>query len=333
MIVNIFIKAFLWSIFNCAGILLLIMIFTSGAFSQDLLLLEKKYSEQTIYLVKQKQNLDSLQAVLTDRVNLIDSEKKKTKPNNDKIVDLMSKSATLTNQINTLQVKLKKEENELEETKKQLSNYYSKLIDSLKAIQRSAGASKSNELSAQILFLTEKKLLVSPRVSNLSFNPEHIMKIDLNSIYDPTERKIYYEYLESALDEVDEQISQVTIRSAELKQIAQLKKKVERFVEETDFEGNVRFFNYRSSSDRGELGTFTPLDGTETDNILLSQFASYSNLLNQLDIPGYINIQSKPGNMKNFKLSLNEYSSLLKEIKNYLQEYRLVLLNKLQTAR
>jgi len=324
---------------NLIGINILFILFglffgaADGVHSQDLVSLEKRFSDQVNFVNRQKQIIDSLQIILTERAKLIDTEKKKALPNNDKIIELMSKSATLTNQINNLQIKLKKDENELESTKKQLSLIYSELIDSLKLIQKSANLSRSHDLNNQILFLTEKKLLVSPRVSNLSFNPEYIIRIDLNTISDPTQRKIHSEYLENALDEVNEQIQQVTIRSDELKQIVQLQKKVERFVEEADFEGSVKFFNYRSGTNRNALAGFIPIDKTEMDYVLLSQFSSYSSMLDQLNMPGYINIKSKWGEGKTTKLSLGEYASLLKELRNYLQEYRLVLNSKLQSAK
>lgn len=310
----------LWNIFLSAAM---------EVHSQDLNSLELRYSILNNSLTKQKQTLDSLKTILNERVKLIDNEKNKSNPDNDKIIELMSKSVILTNQINNLQFKVNKEEIEFESSKKQLSRIYSAIIDSIKLLQATAKNSQKDELTAQVLFLTEKKLLASPKVATLTFNPEQVIKIDLKATSDPNQRKIYAEYLQSALKEVDNQIQQITERSEELKQITQLQKKAARFIEETDFDGNVRFFNYRTNIDRSPLGNILATEYSDSENILFSQFSSYSSMLDQLKLYGTSSYKSKWNDEQKTKLSLNEYLSLLNELKKNLQEYKLVLYNKL----
>ncbi len=103
-------------------------------------------------------------------------------------------------------------------------------------------------LDNEILFYTEKRLLVSPQIEMLSFNPKKILEIDLGKAKNNVERASLNEYLFSALTEVSAVLSDVTKQSKEANDALTLQKKTSKFLAETEFDRDFRLGNISRSS-------------------------------------------------------------------------------------
>lgn len=282
--------------------------------------------------------LDSLQKVLEYRAKQIDNEKQKN--NKDKVINLMANSVTLSNKVESQQKKVQNITKDIESVKKRLYGKYSVIIDSLKTSQADGSFKGSKkDIDDRILDYTERRLLVSPKINSLSFNPSKLLEININSIKDPSEKNIYREYLSSALSEINNQISSVDKSYDEVRQIIYLQKKAGRFLEEAEFENELGHLHRSNSTanNAGESsinygGPRSSNDGIgivgEAKNSLSVQIASYSFLLNQLDYGKTSRWNNSSQNNKK-NLSLKEYQAMLKELKGRLVDYKSVLLNKM----
>lgn len=292
---------------------------------------EKRYEALKGNLVNEKHALDSLNQSLEERAELINEEKSKSKPDQDKIYKLMAGSVTVSKSVELLQNKIFQLEKTLEETRNKLDYHYTELIDSLNAIKQTA--SKTNDvrdIEDRILNNIEKRLLITPRIKQLSFIPEKILKIDLNKTKDTLQRNIYTEYLTSALKEVDSLLIQVNETSSEITQIIALHRKASNFLDEVEFENQIRpvgttSIRYTST----EVGIqLSDVKGSEFS----SQLQSYVSLNNQLNISRLHYLQTsseKFTKINNEQVNLKDYQELLKELKKRLSDYRTILSDKL----
>jgi hypothetical protein len=246
----------------------------------------------------------------------------------------MSGSATLSNKIESQQYKIQEIEKNLESVKKQLYNKYSIIIDSLKKSQTQVKPGKDIQiLNDKILNFTEKRLLVSPKINSLTFDPQKLIEIDLNTVNNPEEKNAYSNYLRNALSEINQQILNVENSYVEIQQIVYLQKKAGRFMEETEFDNDITPLHRQhiNSNDIKPSYTGDNPDGTVNEDVkaIESQAISYNLLLNQLSFSQSSKWTTKEITRKDF--SLKSYQSMLKELKNRLQDYKSVLLNKLDT--
>lgn len=299
--------------------------------------LENNYIMLNNSYYQEENKLDSLRKVLEYRAKQIDNEKQKN--NSDKVIDLMANSVNLTNKVEIQQKKVQTIASNLESVKKRLNSKYNVIIDSLKALQTSGSYKGSRkDINDKILDYTERKLIVSPKINSLSFNPGKLLEINTTSIKDPGEKNIYREYLNNALSEINNQISSVEKSSEEIGQIIYLQKKAGRFLEETEFDNEIGHLKRsRSSVEPGAAagypgGIKNSNDGVgvvnEAARSLSVQMESYGFLLNQLDNDRTSKwSNSRDGSNKN--LSFKEYQAMLKELKSRLLDYKSVLLNKM----
>jgi hypothetical protein len=275
--------------------------------------------------------LDSLQRILENKAGQITREKTKKDNNNDKIISLMSGSATLSNKIETQQYKVQEISKNLEYVKEKLYSQYTNIIDSLKKFQTRVKPGKDLKIiNDKILNFTEKRLLVSPKINSLTFDPQKLIEVNLNSIGSQNEKIMYSNYLKNALSEINQQLSNVENSFAEVQQIIYLQNKARRFLEETEFDNeitpmrrqNINAANTQETSyDNTAIGT--PKGAIELE----LQAQSYSLLLNQLNFDRSSKWNTKEVSRKDF--SLKAYQAMLKELKNKLQDYKSVLKNKL----
>ena len=292
-----------------------------------LLQLQNNYKAQTA-------SLDSLKNILNKSAKQIDSEKRKTNVDENKIKSLMAASVTISNQIDKKQNTIDKTGNELETIKKSLDKKYTSLIDSLARLENSKNFKGSNEeLRTQILKLTEKKVLVAPSIFSLSFNPEKIIEIDPSKAKNNEEKKIYKEYLSGALSEVDNQLQKITKLNKEVKQIKTLQEKTEKFLEQAEFSSDItsRSVTVTENKDSRDVA---PTLGTEEHLYSQPQIQSFSLLLKQLNInrevPAEENGSYSLDSLRT-NLSIDEYQELLNEIIDKLSDYKLILSHKLDT--
>jgi len=304
--------------------------------AQSLIQLEKKYEQLSNQYIKEKVIYDSLRNVFSSRTNEIDAEKKKANPDKDKIVDLMAGSITLSNRIEEQNKKINLLEKDIDNVKQQLHKQYSSLIDSLE-LKKKTDKKNDDVLDAEILNNTEKKLLVAPQIPILSFKPEKILKIDLGKTKSAEEKALYKEYLDNALNEVNTLLENVGKQSSEADQVFALQNKTKKFLEETELESRILIRSQQSTVRSEEtVPTFSnsPED-VATSNDLSRQVKNYHVILRQLDIEQLsrtnINWKVSFDEMER-NLSLKDYQKLLKEVKKRLQEFKLVLANKIGSA-
>ena len=305
----------------------------NSIFGQSLNELEKKFERLNTQLIKENKTLDSLKIIYTKKAEQIDSEKKKKNPDKENITTLMAGTVFISNKIEEQNKKVSYIEKDFENLKKQLHTLYSVKIDSLQKLKDS-GNENEEDLDKEILLLTEKNLLVAPKIPKLSFSPEKILKIDLNKAKDQKEKTIYKEYLNSALTEVNLLLGSVEVQISEVEQVVNLHTKTKKFLEEAELEGNMIVQNQENQS--ANLNAFPRFTDEGISNDFALNLKTYQLILSQLDIQQL----SKPD--LNLKISFDvadkninamEYEKLLKEVKQRLQEFKLVLANKIGSAK
>ena len=305
--------------------------------SQSISEMENNYSKLQSELNSDQSKLDSLKNILNLRAKKIDEEKSKPGFNKDAVTSMMAGSISLSNEIEALQKKIDNMQMENEKLKMQLNSRYTGIIDSLKSIGNADGISgeKKKEINNEVFLYAEKKLIVSPKVSLLSFYPDKIIGIDLSKINDESQRNIYKEYLQNALSEVNDRLKKVNENIAEVENIITLQRKTRRFLEETEFETNIP-----GQSNTGIITQTTQPDnytntlGVNVKAEFSSQVQQYSLLLSQLQQPlglqydqDISKIKMNGGSKK--QLTYQQYIKLLKDTKGSLQEYRLILQHKI----
>ncbi|MGE5805724.1 MAG: hypothetical protein ACM34O_05195 [Ignavibacteria bacterium] len=298
--------------------------------SQTLIELEKKYEQLGEEYIKENSAVDSLETLVLKRAALIDNEKKKDKPDEDKLVEIMSGSATLSNNLEKHQKNLNKLETGIEQVKQQLYKSYSLIIDSLESLK--ASGKENEKLNSEIFFYTEQRLMVSPKIPMLSFNPEKMLKIDLRKLKEPEEKNLFREYLDNALSEVDKLLVNVEAESNEIGQIADLEKRRKRFLEDTEFEGGMIPRSLTRGTGASENDQTASFEGRGNVSNNASNIKAYYSLLDQLNTK---NVQTpdltwnRSLNDAGKNMDLKDYEKLLKEVKLRLQELKLVLANKI----
>jgi len=307
--------------------------FSFNASPQSLDALEKRYDNLRSVVKKDNMILDSLKNILETRAKQIENEKQKLNPDNDKIVKLMAGSVSLSNLIDDYQEKLDANSKNLKQLSKMLEARYSAKIDSLQLLKKST-KENSEKLDSEILLYTEKRLLISPQVDLLSFNPQKILEIDLTKTKNSDEKASLKEYLSSALAEINAELSEVTKQAKEIDAALILQEKTSKFLAETEFD---RDFRPGKSSRSSTARTYESSILSVQDKLVIAdQINSYALLLDQLNIfDKSENINLQKFNFKSGKanLSLKDYSSLLKKLKQRLNDYKLILTNKIEQSK
>ena len=321
-------------------VLVLVLIVSRNTSPQSLADLEKNYFQLEKNLKKERVILDSLKVVLNEKANEIDTEKSKKDADKDKIVQLMSVSITVSNKYDAQQKKVAQLQSRYESAKRELDKKYTSIIDSLKVLQNS-GEYKGDmdELNSRILTYTETKLAIAPKISLLSFDPSKLLKVDPYKSRDSLEKAIYSEYLQDALSEVDYHLKNINEQHSEINQMLELEKKTEKFLKETEFQRGIR----TQSSGKSETNVgaapsdidnavFEGVKDRNNAENITEQFRSYTLLLNQLNLSvsdGLPVTDKLEWDAASERLSLKEYKNLLEELRKKLQEYKLVLGNKI----
>lgn len=316
-----------------------ILCFSIFVKAQNIAGVEANLSSLKNNLMRNSARLDSLKAVLDIRAKRINDEKKKPDPDKSLIVSLMSGSANLANEIESTQNTIALLEKNIEYAKEELNKIYSSKIDSLSALEKS-GAYKGNkeELKSLILFYTEKKLLVTPKIALLSFHPDKILGIDLKKTSSPEERKLYEEYIKSALSEVNDRLNNLSESLDETARIISLEKKTNKFLEETEFDYDITprsTTRQLQPANANQYGSVITEDASKVRASYEQNASEYGMLLSQLNFKP-VDPKIKwidPGKGKNSIGNLSEYNELLKEVKKRLQEYKLILTHKLNSVK
>ncbi len=313
--------------------------------SQNLDRLEKRYIDLQNSYNAEKLLFDSLQDRLNSRLREINSEKNQANPDKDKITSLMGNSVNLSNSVDEHRKNINKIESLIISVKTELNEKYSTIIDSLKNVQLKKKEDKE-EIENLILFYSAKRLEVIPGTNLLSFNPDKILELDLNKPKSSLDKKIYLEYLNNALHEVNVILASVSKESKEINQIIELERKANKFIQETELESGL------ASSKISQIEEQNPKTNTEvqyTDPItnagigvrektsnLNSNAQVYEHLLNQLNtIKSFSARQPLDETLVslNKDIDLYSYGKILKEVKSRLTEYKKLLEQKTGSSR
>ena len=295
--------------------------FVSHLYSQSADILENRYRALNQSIIKEQAALDSLNRLIENTAKDIEREKKAAEPDEKKLVRWMAHAVTISHQIKERQKSVSAIEAAVEEARLRLEKFYTQIIDSLKQIGNSKSYSGDREsLQNMILMWTGKRILISPVVSVLNFDPAKVREIDLKSTADPLERSLAEDYLKKALNEIDMRLGRLSATRQEYEELTDLRRRTADFVSESYEQGRL------STITRSQTVTKTVTDilgnpiGTEFTTI---QVKSVVGLIHQLST-GTAPISSKSG------MTQTEYIQLLKQAEKQLKSYRELVQKKLK---
>ena len=320
---------------SAAFLVIIILFYPVLTAAQSLTDLETKYQNLNYSLQTEISALDSLNKILIRRANLIDLEKRKKNADKNVIKTMMANAVIISNEINAQQKKVGKLESAFESIIRKLDTEYTTLIDSLQSLENSNEfKGNKNELRALKLALIEKKILVSPKIYSLSINPGKILKINSDELIDPEERKIFFEYLNMALSEVDNQLNRIKELNIEVKQIITLQQKTRKFLEDTEFDTDISSTNFTSNQTQLDTRASSLTEFQKSQQVSLLPVQTFTMLLKQLEIQQISGMQTRTRfdiDSLHTNLSIQDYQNLMIEIEKRLSDYRLLLVNKLGT--
>lgn len=328
---------------NILVILVSVLILIPGTFqhvnAQNVDKLESDLTKAKNELTAANTKLMLLKNRFSERTEMIDKAKKDGNKTEEEIIEIMASSVTISNDIKVQEKRVKTLEQKVGGIKNELNKRYTEIIDSLKIVKSNSGTEKGkNRIDNQIVFYTEKKLVVSPVMAALSLEPEKLIAIDPVLLNDPIQKRIVNEYLQGALKEVDSYMSMIEEENEEISEITMLQKKTQQFLEETEFGSDTKPMTVVSQTVRASSNTEVSFDGggkdeqyrSGTNPIVLPQLESYSKIMDQLSFIGHVSQKNWQTTLTSAKenLSLNEYKLFLDELEERLGEYKLILQNK-----
>ena len=320
---------------------LLVMLAIFGLFSlaraQDMYNLENDLFKKLITYHKLQFKADSLNEAIKSISRQLNELKKNKTENEETILTVLSTSVSTVNELKVIQKNQSAMNDEINLLRRKLYNIYEARIDSLTNINKS---NPSEIISQLILDLTDKKLLVQPKIGILSIDPLRLLNINITSS-SLLPKDMIREYFTNAIDEVNSHLEVINKSLDETEEIIKLREQTQNFLEESSFETETRPMNlfsttttetttpdgYTADGTRGSsleaLNAIknTTLLGADTFAAILKQLSSYDNAAQQNRFSRY--------NNTDVKISLEDYSKLLKETKLRLEEYRTVLLKRI----
>ena len=210
-------------------IFLLILLGFSFVYSQLVKTEEKQFFDLEEQYTKQLKTVDSLKMDLNHFLEELERLKIEQDNNKSKISSMMASALEKSNRIDAGEKQLDNLEKQLRQKRHQLYIMYSNKIDSLEKM------ANANEAS-QIKDLKNKRLYVSPLLTELSFDPNLVEKIKLSDSRNIKEKTIYKEYLDNALSEVDSSIENLNRKRQNIKEVIRLNEQAEDFMD--DIEGD-----------------------------------------------------------------------------------------------
>jgi hypothetical protein len=316
---------------NLIRTILVLLIFSSPAFAQSLPDLEKDYYTTLAGLKQQQSKLDSLNARLARSASEIDAEKSRAEVEQDKLRQLMARALTMTKEIESQQKSFNGIQTSLTEKRDALNEIYTAMIDSLRAVEQSGHfTGNEQELQNQIRAAVEKRLMISPAIQSLRFDPHKIQSLRLEDAENEFEKEIFEDYLQNALIEVSEKLTSLNETKVEWQDILLLQEKTDEFLQDVDTEGIIGLLPSSQQTRTGDLDAESSF--SDKNNVMSIQIQAYSSLANQLELletspPGKATSSDLAG--KNRNLSIREYLNLLDQVDEQLRRYRSILIQKL----
>lgn len=292
--------------------------------AQSISELESSYNEVTQTLREEQSTLDSLRQQLEYSANQIEIEKNRSHSNRDVITALMTHGVYLSSHIKEHQKIVAVLESQLAEVRDVLDQMYRQRIDSLKEAEKTYRGDRT-ALQNKILAWTEKRILLSPVIKSLSFDPKRVQDIKFTSTTDSLERIIYTDYLNKALAEVDAFLKSIKQTRREYEDIVDLRRKTDEFIEDVSEQRSIGLF----VTSRTEKSTdFGSLAGPKFSEVIVSQAQVVVTLIKQLNTN--VPVVSKFSNLKKQELSMEDYIQLLKQAEKELDTYRSIIKKKLK---
>lgn len=298
-------------------------------------------------LVKKELNLRTLQLIFNEETAKLDSleiefekfnreiENARKSPSSDeKVRELLAAAVVISNEIDDKKERITVINSDIEAAKVELDKIYSQKIDSLRMIQ--SNSSEDKKLDIEVMRLSEKRILVRPKVFEFSFNLKNILDYSVDSL-SASESEILGEYIRNALSEIDSHLVSVRTLNGKIDELIELEEGVEEFIEESNASSGIMIMrgealeNQAMSDDfSNRLGAgFEEYDMTKNEMIIFPHIRSYSHLINsvnsRLNFSGGVEIKLNDSG-ENYELS--EYSQILKGVVDQLEVYKKLLLQK-----
>lgn len=259
--------------------------------------------------------IDSLKTVLSQKINQINKEKTKAPSNKSVIEKLLAGTSNITNNIERLENEKVNLENQIANRKKELGNYYSLQIDSLKK-------SSADKNFLKILELSEKRLLVAENIEPFSFDPQKIEYI--KSVQDSKKREIYTEFLVSVKDEVEKKLLEVGNLKSEIDNVIKLNEEKEAFLDDISF--NSRTMKSSNSKTAANAEANYGNETSASKDLITNYSSALNGILNQLEFNKIndsksVSAQKYIGRSDN-AASMKELLKLIEQAEKELTEYK-----------
>jgi len=296
--------------------------------SQNNAALESKYQILSGTLSSQKSHLDSLKKQLEEQARRIDREKEHVPANEENIKLLLAQSVKIVDRIDKQQSMIDRTLNEQSFIRENLIECYEKDLDSLRnASKKTTSEAAAAEQQTRILQITQKKLLIQPDLPALSFDPEKIMTLKIETAIEDDTKKLYSELLEAALTEVHQKRKHVGEILEEIKALNELRRRAQRFIERSDLASGPPGSAVGMGQDklRGNAVPTSTFDGLKSS--VLPQADAYVYMWHQLDqLPAARKSEwISPIDSTTIYSSPQEFYALLTGLDTRLSEYELVL--------
>jgi len=285
---------------------------------QQFLDFEKKYD--------QKLNaLDSLKDHLNKFLEELEGVKKNQPEDKDRISSMMARALEQSNLIDQQEKELALIEKQLRQKRHSLYQIYSAKIDSLQKLSHNS-TEQQKDRESELKELINKRLYVSPLLSQLSFDPRLVEKIQLSESSGEKEKKIYKAYLDNALNEVDSSIINLHNKSENVRQVIRLNEKTEDFMDDiaADQISGALVVRGQDLQRTAEDMVFS-----DPQNIRVSEVASLNKIYNRLSPYIYDNKDLNEYSLQD-TVYTDDYLKLLEETEKTLRLYREKIKDKLR---
>lgn len=309
--------------------------FSSTVISQSITKLEQTLSQLQNQFEKEQSKLDSISFLYDSYTETIEREKKKINPDKSKITSDMADAVVFFNQIEEQQNVIEVLAEKIETQKKILDSRYLHAIDSLKQVEADVNfMGERDQINLAILSLYEKRVSFMSSSRLLSYNPQKLLSIDLEKPLTDNQKKLYGEYLQNAYSETELKIKDISNLDEKISQVIKLEKKLSSFISDAEFNTGIRTSAVQSNNASKAAESIVDYSGGMERDFLYSQINSNLMLLNQLSFQTTTSI----GSTKHWhtlteseinNLTLDEYSALIKDIKERLINYKSLLKNQL----
>jgi hypothetical protein len=285
------------------------------SYEEQYFLLQEKYQDRQL-------QIDSLNDDLNKFLLEIERVKEKEPGNRDKISSQMALALEKSNHIDALRKTQTLVEKEMHQKRQYLYKNYTLKIDSLRNINKHAVNKK--EIESQLKELNNKRLYVAPVLTQLSFDPGLVEKIQLSHSRNDKEKKIYKEYLDNALNEVDSNIVSLQQQTDNIREVIRLNEQAEDFMD--DIQGN----QFTSTFLIREQGLANRNSFNETDwNSPIAEMNGAVKIYNRISPFIYENVNKQDFTLQD-SVYTEDYLKLLEETEKTLRLYREKIKDKLQ---